>query len=197
MKYKVVEHFTSIQGEGAQMGTPATFIRLQGCNLSCDFCDEPKHKNKKLVKELTKRQILALCDAYLVVITGGEPSLNNINPLIQFLQKNGHAVAVESNGYSFNNIKTANLKTLCPKFGHEVDFEAGWDEIKILVDRSMPKQFIKEQIEHWAKLNIGVYLQPINYKSGINKSNMQYVVELCIEFGVPLSPQLHKLLEVE
>ena len=36
---KVSEHFYSIQAEGATIGVPAVFIRLQGCNLNCTWCD--------------------------------------------------------------------------------------------------------------------------------------------------------------
>ena len=37
--YKVVETFVSINGEGAKSGSLALFIRFQGCNLHCDYCD--------------------------------------------------------------------------------------------------------------------------------------------------------------
>jgi len=39
IEYRVSEIFNSIQGEGAKVGTPMTFIRFAGCNLRCSFCD--------------------------------------------------------------------------------------------------------------------------------------------------------------
>ena len=38
-EYKVVEIFSSINGEGTKAGRLAVFVRLQGCNLNCSYCD--------------------------------------------------------------------------------------------------------------------------------------------------------------
>ena len=37
--FKVVEKFISINGEGSKAGQLAAFIRFQGCNLNCSYCD--------------------------------------------------------------------------------------------------------------------------------------------------------------
>ena len=58
---KVVEKFTSINGEGTRAGELAVFIRFKGCNLRCSYCDTmwanepdcPQRKCKKYLDVLT------------------------------------------------------------------------------------------------------------------------------------------------
>ena len=38
----LVELFSSVQGEGPHVGTPALFVRLGGCDIRCVYCDEPR-----------------------------------------------------------------------------------------------------------------------------------------------------------
>jgi len=195
MHYKVVEHFTSIQGEGINMGRPATFIRLLGCNLKCSFCDEPKHTQQELVKNLTKEAIAALAETKLVVITGGEPSINDINPLIWFLQDEGHEVQVETNGFSFLNVEDADIVTLSPKKGNSRP-EGFWTEVKLLVS-AIDYDRVEDEIEYWKGKGVIVSLQPINGMDKINPESMKVAMRLAIKHDVRLSPQLHKLIGVE
>ena len=89
----VQEIFGTIQGEGPLAGVPAFFIRLAGCNLRCHFCDTDFESNATPVTlEDIERTILEIAEennlsAQLVVITGGEPLLQNIAPLCSKLLK--------------------------------------------------------------------------------------------------------------
>lgn len=195
MHYKVVETFTSIQGEGINMGRPATFIRLFGCNLKCSFCDEPKHTKQDLVKNLTEEAIASLVETKLVVITGGEPSINDINPLIWFLQDEGHEVQVETNGFSFTNIEYADIVTLSPKKGTPRP-RGFWTEVKLLVS-AIDYDRVENEIEYWKGQGVVVSLQPINGVDKINPESMRVAMRLAIKHDVRLSPQLHKLIGVE
>lgn len=93
--------FYTIQGEGPDAGCPAVFIRLAKCNLRCFFCDtEFDHGEEMQMRDLARKaNDLAQGRTDLVVITGGEPMLQNIIPLVAELN-NGYLmrVSVETAG---------------------------------------------------------------------------------------------------
>jgi len=94
---KVNNIFKSIQGEGLHIGRPASFIRLAGCNLKCTWCDTKYAFEDG--KEMTIEQILEeVAGSQLVVITGGEPLIQDISELVKALASYAHEVHVETNG---------------------------------------------------------------------------------------------------
>ncbi len=99
----VMEHFYTIQGEGFHQGRAAYFIRLGGCDVGCVWCDvkdswdasiHPLMAIKDVVNEVKKTA------ATLVVITGGEPLLHNLNELTEQLKAAGLATNIETSGSS-------------------------------------------------------------------------------------------------
>lgn len=141
--YQIVETFYSLQGEGRNAGVPSMFVRFFGCNLKCDFCDEPLHKDKTKIfmqhseaiamakmLELERRKLaMTNCEApSCIVFTGGEPSLYDINALVEawkgMTATNLH-FSVETNGFQLENVSECNLITLSPKspsFIRELDY---------------------------------------------------------------------------
>jgi len=97
---KVIETFTSLQGESTRQGRRCFFIRLAGCNLRCRYCDTSyawEGGKDCSVEELVKLAVAA--DVPLVEVTGGEPLLSPETPrLCQALLNEGLEVLVETNG---------------------------------------------------------------------------------------------------
>jgi 7-carboxy-7-deazaguanine synthase len=95
--YKINEIFYSIQGEGYHSGKPAVFIRFSGCNLRCEYCDTEFMTGL----DMSTSEIMANIRDYpckFVVITGGEPLMNDTTELAKALKEAGYYIAVESNG---------------------------------------------------------------------------------------------------
>lgn len=111
--YPVAEKFVSINGEGQKAGELSVFIRFQGCNLNCSYCDTQWANQKDTVsKKMTVEEIFEYIQntgVKNVTLTGGEPLLQkNISLLIQKLIENQNSVEIETNG-------SINIKTLAEK----------------------------------------------------------------------------------
>ena len=77
-----MELFHTLQGEGFHTGKPAVFIRLGGCDVGCVWCDvkeswDPDNHPMTSEKDIIDK-VLSFKTKF-VVITGGEPSLHNLN----------------------------------------------------------------------------------------------------------------------
>lgn len=111
--YPVAEKFVSINGEGPKAGELSVFIRFQGCNLNCSYCDTQWVNQKDTVsKKMTTEEIFEYIQntgVKNVTLTGGEPLLQkDISLLIQKLIDNQNSVEIETNG-------SINIKTLAEK----------------------------------------------------------------------------------
>ncbi len=99
-RLRVIEVYTSVQGESSWAGLPCVFVRLAGCNLRCSWCDSEftftggEHRFiDDVVAEVGTHGI------HLVEVTGGEPlAQRQAVPLIERLQAAGHQVIVETSG---------------------------------------------------------------------------------------------------
>jgi len=92
---KVVEIFDSIQGDGTFIGTPATFIRLYGCNLRFVWCDT-KYAMEDDWTDMNAEEIADRVTKFHVVITGGEPLIHDLSELIRKLVVD-HFIQIETN----------------------------------------------------------------------------------------------------
>lgn len=103
--YPIHERFKSFQGEGFHTGRPAFFIRTFGCPIQCPWCDSagtwhprwaPKQVKRMAVETLVEEALRA--DVAFVVITGGEPTIFDLSPLLTELQAAGLPVHLETSG---------------------------------------------------------------------------------------------------
>jgi organic radical activating enzyme len=99
----VMEHFYTIQGEGFHQGRAAYFIRLGGCDVGCVWCDVKESwdasKHPLMSVDFLVQQVQQTA-AKLIVITGGEPLLHQLDQLTQALQDNGFETNIETSGSS-------------------------------------------------------------------------------------------------
>jgi len=165
--YQVSEIFDSVQGEGVHTGVPCTFIRLQGCTVGCPWCDT-KHTWAKGGTRMTSKEIMASVHYQHVVITGGEPLLYNLDPLLIPLYEEWHYVHLESSGQQdFKGIYSVHWVVWSPKKS------LGWDaserfkrlvnEVKFVVDDDLEIKTV-EDIEDWYRdwyANVTHKLPPI------------------------------------
>ncbi len=96
--YCVNEIFHSLQGEGYNTGTASVFIRLSGCNLRCAFCDTEHHDGAQMSLPQIVAEVMKYPQAPLIVITGGEPTLQLDDALVDGLHLTGKRIAIETNG---------------------------------------------------------------------------------------------------
>lgn len=96
----VMEHFYTIQGEGFHQGRAAYFIRLAGCDVGCVWCDvkDSWDINQPLFEVRSLMFQVKETPAEIVVITGGEPLMHNLNALTHELQSAGLKTHIETSG---------------------------------------------------------------------------------------------------
>jgi 7-carboxy-7-deazaguanine synthase len=178
-KFNVSEIFYSIQGEGLHMGKPCVFVRMQGCELRCIWCDTPYALDiKQKEKTMTSEEIIAKIrsfDCNYVLFTGGEPLLQTgVDGLMNYLVDKGYEVAVETNGHQdiliLNDsvIKVMDLKAPASGMSDYNNFEnlnylSKKDEIKIIIadrgDYEWSKKIILDNKLH--KLVNSIILSPV------------------------------------
>ena len=187
---RVTKIFYSIQGEATHTGVASIFIRLHGCNLSCSFCDDELHKGE--YQEMSFEEIEKEISKYpskRIIITGGEPSIYNLNSFIEYMQKRDYYISVETNGYNFTNISKANWITYSPKEWDNIA-SSGFDEYKFIVGKDTDISTILS-----IQSDRPIYIQPMNNLDTPNIESVKRCIEIVLEYPhLKLSVQLHKFL---
>ena len=192
---KINEIFYSLQGEGYYAGTAAVFVRFSGCNLRCPFCDT-QHENGT---EMSDKEIAAEASKYparLVVITGGEPSLQLTKSLVDALHDKDKFVAVETNG-THRLPSNVDWITLSPKdtwHGDEARVVLSIvDEIKVVYDGlHEPHMYSGIMCTHARFLQPRDTGDPVRNAEIVNKT-IDYIKR---DPRWKLSLQIHKILNI-
>lgn len=145
----IVEHFYTIQGEGFWTGTAAYFIRLGGCDVGCFWCDVKESWDAAAHPQLSVNELVTFVKqtpAQRVVITGGEPSMHNLNVLTATLQAAGLKTHIETSGtgtltgaFDWVCLSPKKFKAATPPF-YEVA-----NELKIIVQNAHDLEWAETQ----------------------------------------------------
>lgn len=130
--YRVNEIFYSLQGEGYHTGRTAVFVRLAGCNLRCPFCDTDFSHSEPMSADAIAERVFAYSTSpdTLIVLTGGEPSLQADEALIEALHRHHQTLTIETNG-THPLPDGIDWITLSPKAGADVVLTHA-DEVKVV-----------------------------------------------------------------
>jgi 7-carboxy-7-deazaguanine synthase len=193
----LVEDFYTIQGEGHQVGKPAYFIRIGGCDVGCSWCDTRVSWNPAIHPQVAIETIVKRAEGYpakAVVVTGGEPLMYNLTKLTSNLRERKIKLFLETSGaYPLSGvwdwICLSPKKTLPPtkgiyRFAHELKV--------IITDTS---DFIWAE-ENALKVTNGclLYLQP-------EWSRYQSIIGEIVEYAKSnpkwnISIQAHKFMRI-
>ena len=208
----VNEIFTSLQGEGMYCGAPMTFIRVSGCNLACEWCDQPDTIHDGFVDRHGKEWKLVytkmLCTNILqqvlkwptrrACLTGGEPSAHKLGELVGLLHVAGFQVHMESNGTRQPEwLDHVDHLVVSPKRGHKVHVNVlrRAKELKLIVDKDFS---IDEALDYSYNFDGPVYLSAANWQNNIDWPRVMEVMRIVQRYPrFRMTMQLHKVLEIK
>ncbi len=221
--YKVNEIFQTIQGEGVHSGYAAIFIRLQGCDVGCAWCDTKhtwslKEEDRATLSQVidqsntssqwadaTAEEILMAIKslnytAKLVIITGGEPCFYDLRALTALLHQNNFQTQIETSGTYPILVDDKSWVTVSPKVNMRAKKEVllsaleRANEIKHPVGTQKDIDQLDRLLESLDdKHNKTICLQPISQKYNATA----LCIRTCITRNWRLSVQLHKYLKID
>lgn len=210
------EIFTSLSGESdgfGMQGGLATFVRLQGCNLECTWCDTKGAQKAAAREEQSVAAVAQQCVCKHIIITGGEPllQLEEVEQLVRKLTKTRKLVTIETNGSIRLPRVSGHVNYGCVYF--VVDYKLSSsrmtqymkpevfnelrnpDVLKFVIadlqDYRQAKELLQDN-QHWQAQKV---FSPAKLTTEWPRQLAERIVEDKLE-GVTLSLQLHKLLHM-
>jgi organic radical activating enzyme len=199
MKLKVSEIFYSLQGEGARIGTPTIFIRLQGCKakFACASlgikCDTEFESGKEYtLTEVVEWIKLNANQCNEITWTGGEPTDQLTDEIVSYFKQLKYFQAIETSG--LNPVPNGiDFTCVSPKVAEHIikkNFPNGVTELRYVRHKGqeIPEPSITAQ-HYW--------ISPHSDGFNINSDNLKHCIQLCIKNGTwKLSLQNHKIWNI-
>ena len=194
----ILETFLSIQGEGYYAGQSVYFIRTQGCDIGCHWCDEPSSwemnsKNQMSIKELMSS--IEEVKTKNIIFTGGEPLMHNLDSVCQEMHAGGYKLHLETSG-AYPLSGDWDWITLSPKKIKSplVDIYELASELKVVIYNKNDFEWAMDQAKR-VNPSCLLYLQP-------EWSKLKDMQSLIIDFinqnpKWNLSLQMHKYLSIK
>jgi 7-carboxy-7-deazaguanine synthase len=214
----ISEIFFSFQGEGPLIGYPQIFIRFEGCNLNCSYCDEkhPPAKKQTISEVLDIIKPLLKNKPHSISITGGEPLLQ-VDSIKELIKELPLPIYLETNGTLPNHlIEIADQVTW-----FSVDFKPNYEsefidflntlsnKPNVFVKYVITKDFPIQEAQKLAKIiatineNIPLILQPVTagsgYKSKASTKDITRAFNITRKHleNVRIIPQTHKIMNIK
>jgi 7-carboxy-7-deazaguanine synthase len=209
----VNEIFETLQGEATFTGTPSVFVRLQGCDVGCPWCDT-KHTWEMGGQVIKAADMVAkdhdddryaalepgqLVDLVLglrsrhIVLTGGEPCMYDLTEVTGALAECGRSVQIETSGTYQINAAPRTWITLSPKIGMPGGLVVlpralhRANEVKMPVGKPADVDKLLAFLDGFRPAG-GVWLQPLSQ----SKKATVLCVDAAAEHGFRVSLQTHK-----
>lgn len=234
--YLINEIYPCLQGEGPNLGVPSLLIRFQICNLRCTWCDTPythtmksdpleknNPKSEQKFSRISLPDLISKIQSFPqkhLILTGGEPTLQNIGLLMRELLKVGsYTFEVESNGTRIPHKEVSGFLeadyelaqwNISPKFsnaGESIEENAllHWSTLAANYEKVYFKFVVRE---NYCEEDLSVILSIIKqYNIQSNKIvlmpegtdihsqiNNQWLHDECLKYGFRYTPRLHILL---
>ncbi|MGH1403868.1 MAG: 7-carboxy-7-deazaguanine synthase QueE [Alphaproteobacteria bacterium] len=219
----------TIQGEGALIGKPTIFVRTGGCDYRCSWCDtlhavdsEYRHEWKPMQTKDIMDEVETLSGGapLTISLSGGNPAIQPLKPLIDIGHEKGYTFALETQGSIakdwFADLDTLTLSPKPPSSGMETDWDALDQCISMADDKpSIALKFVIMDDEDYIYAHkcaarypdLPVYLQPANHTPPTTRDDtidmdgimqrMQWLVEEVTKdkwYDATVLPQLHVLI---
>jgi 7-carboxy-7-deazaguanine synthase len=206
---RISELFLSLQGEGPSAGVPAHFLRLQGCDVGCTWCDTKYSWDAEGGHDVPLERLWSDADTLgrspMLVVTGGEPLEHPaLGSLLGPALEHWPRVEVETSGIAppplshdrlFYNV-SPKLPSATPRWQETWRHVLAWRAepnatFKIVVgDPPDPDDVLRLIIEHELP-RARVMLMPEGLTEARIREHAIELAELCKREGLRLSPRLH------